>query len=86
METSFVAEVIIRLSNGTTDLEPETEKDPEQTEQPKPTERPRFSAPHRRDDGQWVVRFEYSGQNYSWVGQADNLKEAMIQAWLAYFD
>ncbi|MDE9588206.1 protelomerase family protein [Xenorhabdus bovienii] len=65
--------------------EPETEKEPEQTEQPKPTERPRFSAPHRRDDGQWVVRFEYSGQNYSWVGQADNLKEAMIQAWQAYF-
>ncbi|MDE9530048.1 protelomerase, partial [Xenorhabdus bovienii] len=66
--------------------EPETEKKLEQSEQSKPTERPRFSAPHRRDDGQWVVRFEYSGQNYSWVGQADNLKEAMIQAWAAYFD
>ncbi|MDE9532929.1 protelomerase, partial [Xenorhabdus bovienii] len=64
----------------------ESEKKLEQVKPPKSTERPRFSAPHRRDDGQWVVRFEYSGQNYSWVGQADNLKEAMIQAWKMYFD
>ncbi|CDG96414.1 hypothetical protein XBP1_2070070 [Xenorhabdus bovienii str. puntauvense] len=74
--------------------EPEQEPEPnseseeklEQIEQPESAERPRFSAPHRRNDGQWIVRFEYSGQNYSWVGQADNLKDAMIQTWLAYFD
>ncbi|CAM3712795.1 hypothetical protein [Xenorhabdus thuongxuanensis] len=79
------------------EIEDEFEHEPEQRakpdkiaehhiEQPKPTERPRFSAPHRRDDGQWVIRFEYFGQHYSWVGNAENIKEAMVHAWQAYFD
>ncbi|WP_237387299.1 protelomerase family protein [Xenorhabdus sp. Sc-CR9] len=69
------------------EVEPEQEPEspPEAAENPEPTERPRFSAPHRRDNGQWVVKFEYSGQHYSWIGQAKNLKDAMTQAWLTYF-
>ncbi|CDH32681.1 hypothetical protein [Xenorhabdus bovienii] len=66
-------------------LEQEPEPPPEVEKKTEQTKRPRFSASHRHDDGQWVVKFEYSGQNYSWIGQADNLKNAMIQAWQAYF-
>lgn len=46
---------------------------------------PRFSAPHRRADGHWAIKFEYDGENYAWNGPADNMKEAMRAAWDAYF-
>lgn len=46
---------------------------------------PKFSAPHRREDGLWVIRFEYDGQKYAWSGPADNIPQAMRAAWDAYF-
>lgn len=49
-----------------------------------PPARPRFDAPKRRDDGQWEVRYEYAGQKYAWTGPAENIRDAMTQAWLAY--
>ena len=69
----------------------ESEPEPQQhlvtqpLENHKPAAVPRFAAPHRRDDGQWVIRFEYEGQNYAWSGMANSIPEAMHTAWLAYF-
>lgn len=57
---------------------------PEKVED-KPELVPRFSAPHHRDDGHWVIKFEYDGQNYAWNGPAENMKQAMIAAWESYF-
>lgn len=51
---------------------------------PAPAERPRFAAPHKRDDGTWPISYEYTGKNYSWVGPADNIRDAMTRTWLAY--
>lgn len=50
-----------------------------------PVVRPRFAAPHRRDDGVWMIKFEYAGTNYAWSGMADNIPQAMQAAWEAYF-
>lgn len=50
-----------------------------------PVVRPRFAAPHRRDDGLWMIKFEYAGKNYAWSGLADNIPQAMQAAWEAYF-
>lgn len=46
---------------------------------------PKFAAPHRREDGQWVIRFEYDGQKFAWSGPADSIPQAMRAAWDAYF-
>lgn len=46
--------------------------------------RPRFDAPKRREDGQWEVRYEYAGQKFAWTGPAENIREAMTNAWEAY--
>ena len=50
-----------------------------------PIPRPRFSAPHRREDGLWVIKFEYEGKNYAWSGFADTIPQAMQAAWSTYF-
>lgn len=46
---------------------------------------PKFAAPHRREDGLWVIRFEYDGQKFAWSGPADSIPQAMRAAWDAYF-
>lgn len=52
--------------------------------EPPTEERPRFDAPKRNDRGEWVIRYEFSGQRYAWTGSADNIKDAMMKAWEAY--
>lgn len=47
-------------------------------------QRPRFDAPKRTDAGEWVIRYEFSGQRYAWTGSADNIRDAMTKAWEAY--
>lgn len=67
--------------------EPETAKPAAPvTEEKASTPRPRFDAPKRNADGQWVVRYEYDGQNYAWTGAAENIRDAMQKAWQAYHD
>lgn len=62
------------------ELEIEEEAEPEI----KKPERPRFGAASRNDNGEWVIKFEYAGQHYSWTGETDTLREAMIKAWATY--
>ncbi|MDH1088804.1 telomere resolvase [Pantoea brenneri] len=54
--------------------------------EPPTEERPRFDAPKRNDSGEWVIRYEFSGQRYAWTGKAGSIREAMENAWKAYHD
>ena len=45
---------------------------------------PHFTAPHRLDDGQWVIKYEYKGRHFAWTGKAENIRDAMHKAWEAY--
>lgn len=54
--------------------------------EPAPAVRPRFDAPKRNEAGEWVIRYEFSGQYYAWTGKAESIREAMKKAWEAYHD
>lgn len=49
------------------------------------SDRPRFSAPVRTSDGGWSIRFEYQEKQHAWIGQAENIRDAMLKAWQAYY-
>lgn len=46
-------------------------------------EKPRFAAPISRGDNRWLIKFTFSGQHYSWEGDANNVRDAMERAWEA---
>lgn len=68
------------------DSQNETEKVAPSAAEPATAERPRFDAPRRNDAGEWVIRYEFSGQRFAWTGSAENIREAMEKAWKAYHD
>ncbi|MNL48016.1 hypothetical protein D3C87_1708400 [compost metagenome] len=46
-------------------------------------EKPRFAAPISRGNNRWLIKFDFSGSHYSWEGDAESVRDAMIRAWKA---
>lgn len=70
------------LDDDEIDTDEDNIESPEQAKESKP-EKPRFGTTQRRDDGTWKVVYEFCGKEYSWVGPADNIRDAMLKAWEA---
>lgn len=73
------------LEDDEIELDESSETEPEVAVEPdQPAERPRFAAPHKKDDGTWQISYEFAGKSYSWIGPAENIRDAMQKAWAAY--